>query len=161
LDGGENLYLYAPEPTGWIDPVGLAKKRISPCVCEDVEKKGKATVYWHDNRGPGNVFGHYSVKTNASGKTLHTHQLGAPGTKTMISSNLSGVPSPKKSFTFDLPNAFKAQEFQRSVLDKLGDDYDTRTRSCVTHVGDVLRAGGVDIPKEPGAQFKFLRKKGL
>jgi uncharacterized protein RhaS with RHS repeats len=25
LDGGENLYLYAPEPTGWVDPLGLAR----------------------------------------------------------------------------------------------------------------------------------------
>ena len=29
LQGGENLYLYTPNPTGWLDPLGLAKSSTS------------------------------------------------------------------------------------------------------------------------------------
>jgi hypothetical protein len=95
-------------------------------------------VHWHDNRGPENAYGHYSIETNVGGKTVHRHQLGAPGTPTMISTDFSGVVPPTKSQVFELPNAATAQEFQKSNLDKLGGPYDTKTRSCVTHVGDVL-----------------------
>jgi hypothetical protein len=79
----------------------------------------------------------------------------------MVSNNLSGVVGASKSQVFELPNAANAQKFQEAALNKEGGPYDTKTRSCVTHVGDVLRAGGVNVPPEPGAQFKFLKKKGL
>lgn len=96
---------------------------------------------------------------------LKTHQLGAPGTDTMISNDLTML-DPKtdplaKSGTVDLPDAKSAQNFQKENLNKIGPAYDTKHRSCVTHVGDVLRAGGVNVPKEPGAQFKFLKRLGL
>lgn len=29
LAGGDNLYAYAPNPTGWVDPLGLARKKKS------------------------------------------------------------------------------------------------------------------------------------
>lgn len=138
---------------GWTDPLGL--------VCESSSKEGTATVHWHDNRGPGNAFGHYSVEVNHAGKNIHTHQLGAPGTDTMISTDLSSVIQPTKSKTFDLPDAKAAQEFQLKDLNKIGPPYDTKTRSCVTHVGEVLRAGGLDVPTNPGGQFKYLKKAGL
>lgn len=150
LAAGDNVYAYAPNVWGWMDPLGL---------CED--SAGTATVHWHDNRGPDNAFGHYSVETNVGGNTIHTHQLGAPGTDTMISTDLSDVVSPTKSETFYLPKAKAAQEFQLKNIDKLGSPYDTKTRSCVTHVGDVLREGGLDVPTNPGGQFKYLKKAGL
>ena len=145
--GGLNFHQYTPNPIEWIDPLGLAA--------------GKACIHWHDNRGPGNAFGHYSVEVEADGKKLHTHQLGAPGTETMISDDLSGVVAPTKSRVVDLPDATAAQDFQKKNLNQIGGAYDTKTRSCVTHVGDVLRAGGVTMPTEPGAQFKHLKKLGL
>jgi RHS repeat-associated protein len=151
LAAGENVYAYAPNVWGWADPLGL-------CV---EESSGTATVHWHDNRGPDTAFGHYSVETDVGGKTIHTHQLGAPGTDTMISTDLNGVVSSTKSHTFDLPNAKAAQEFQLKNLDKIGPSYDTKTRSCVTHVGEVLREGGLDVPTNPGGQFKYLKKAGL
>ena len=153
LLGGTNNYEYAPNPTGWVDPLGLSSK--------DCGTQGTATVYWHDNRSPSNVFGHYTIETNVNGQTIHTHQLGAPGTETMITDDLGSLVPPSKSATFDLPDGVNAQDFQKSKIDILGEPYDTKTRSCVTHVGDVLRAGGVDVPTQPGAQLKYLKKCGL
>lgn len=79
----------------------------------------------------------------------------------MISRDLSGVVEPTKSKSFDLPYAKAAQKFQLNKIDRIGPPYDTKTRSCVTHVGDVLRAGGLDVPVSPGAQLKYLKKSGL
>jgi RHS repeat-associated protein len=42
LLGGINLYQYAPNPLGWIDPWGWAKKKNSNCV--DYTNKPKAKV---------------------------------------------------------------------------------------------------------------------
>jgi uncharacterized protein RhaS with RHS repeats len=40
LRGGSNLFAYAPNPLGWVDPFGLANKQNKPeCPCPD--KKGK------------------------------------------------------------------------------------------------------------------------
>ena len=148
LAGGNNVYQYAPNPIGWIDPLGLCKD-CPPCG-------GTATVHWLDNRGPGNAFGHYTVAVELAGAVLHTEQLGMPGTKTTIATNGSGTT--QTSAQIQLPDAKAAQDLQKSKLDKLGPDYDTKHRSCITHVGDVLRAGGVPVPTEPGGQFKFIKK---
>lgn len=57
LAAGENIYAYAPNVWGWVDPLGLA--------CEDASKKGTATVHWHDNRGldlvSSQFFLHYHI----------------------------------------------------------------------------------------------------
>ncbi|WP_321882646.1 RHS repeat-associated core domain-containing protein [Paraburkholderia bannensis] len=152
LAGGVNAYRYAPNPVQWVDPLGLT------CT-------GTATINWYDNRSPDNAYGHYSIATQNGNNILETHQLGAPGTDTMISDDLTMLhPSTDplvKSKTIELPDAKAAQNFQKENLNRVGPAYDTKHRSCVTHVGDVLRAGGVNVPAEPVAQFKFLKRLGL
>ncbi|WP_339921762.1 RHS repeat-associated core domain-containing protein [Photorhabdus caribbeanensis] len=150
LEGGANHYAYVENPTSWFDPLGLTPE------------KGIATVLWHDNRGPGNSFGHYSVKIEFGGQTIHTHQFGGLGpngpSQTKISTRgIQNVPVDKIG-VFELPNGKAALDFQKSVLEKVGPLYDTKTRSCVTHVMEVLKAGGMDVPNEAGGQFKFLLK---
>nr|WP_236871758.1 RHS repeat-associated core domain-containing protein [Burkholderia seminalis] len=41
LDGGFNVYQYAPNPTGWIDPLGLSKQ-CPKCLpsCNDYASQG-------------------------------------------------------------------------------------------------------------------------
>jgi len=45
--GGDNFYQYAPNPTGWVDPFGLARKKDGGCDvtknADDVIKQVKAT----------------------------------------------------------------------------------------------------------------------
>ncbi|MEJ8851922.1 RHS repeat-associated core domain-containing protein [Variovorax rhizosphaerae] len=147
LTGGLNLHAYTKNPIGWIDPFGLAA--------------GRATVFWHDNRNEDNVFGHYSIETDVDGRKMTTHQLGAPGTQTVVSTNLRMLPPPAKQTSIELPDATATQKFQRDNVNEFGGTYDTKTRSCVTHVGEVLRAGGVDIPSQPGPQLKYLKKRGV
>ena len=54
LMGGSNVFQYAPNPTGWIDPLGLAKsKNPNNCDCDE-EDPCKAPV----NSKSGTQFGH-------------------------------------------------------------------------------------------------------
>ena len=150
LQGGEQTYRYVPNPCGYVDPLGLT---TCPLVTN-----GIATVIWHDNRGAANSFGHYSIEVKFGDEILHTHQLGVPGSTTRVSTNMLDRLPVSKTAVFDLPDAKAAIEFQKSVLDKIGPLYDVKTQSCVTHVMDVLRAGGLDVPESAGAQLKFLLK---
>ena len=34
LMGGDNVFAYAPNPTGWIDPLGLLSESVRNCVCD-------------------------------------------------------------------------------------------------------------------------------
>jgi hypothetical protein len=34
--------------------------------------------------------------------------------------------------------------------------YDRKDNSCVTHVAEVLKAGGVDMPREPKNRFRKI-----
>ncbi|ELY2798531.1 hypothetical protein SNN58_003255 [Cronobacter dublinensis] len=62
---------------------------------------------------------------------------------------------------FDIPDApaEKAIEFQKSQLGKNPGPYDIRTRSCLTHVMEVLAAGDVDVPDSAMRQYGFIQKK--
>ncbi|ELY4003685.1 hypothetical protein ACI0ZQ_004284 [Cronobacter dublinensis] len=61
----------------------------------------------------------------------------------------------------DTPDALaeKTIEFQKSQLGKNPGPYDIRTRSCLTHVMEVLAAGDVDVPNSAMCQYGFIQKK--
>lgn len=55
-----------------------------------------------------------------------------------------------------IPNAAKALQHQRSLKDLLGPTYNAHTNSCVTHILNVLSAGGLECPSTSLSQAKFL-----
>lgn len=164
LSGGLNLYQYAPNALGWVDPWGLSQRKCSNTNTSSMKggiksehQSGSAVIHWHDNRSPDNRFGHYSVEVKINGMSLHTHQAGAPGESTMITTRgFDRLPPAAKSAEVELPKADEAVKYLGGVLDKNGPLYDLKTQSCVTHVCDVLRRGGIDVPNEPGAQMKYI-----
>ena len=56
-----------------------------------------------------------------------------------------------------LPNAKSAQAYQQGVLGANGGPYNAATNSCVTHVANVLNAGGLDLPTATRAAIVALR----
>ena len=46
LDGGSNVFQYAPNPTGWVDPFGLAKKKKKDCCDEEDKECGSEQNPW-------------------------------------------------------------------------------------------------------------------
>jgi len=144
LAGGLNLHGYAPNPAQWIDPIGLC-----PCPCP-----GTATVH-HYEGDRENPFGHYSIQTSGDARPLHTHQVVFDnGERTAISSNNGAEGS--SMGTVALPNSAGAQTYQRKMMGHYTGKYDRKSNSCVTHVAEVLRQGGIDIPRDAKGEFKAV-----
>ncbi|WP_249363924.1 RHS repeat-associated core domain-containing protein, partial [Pseudoalteromonas sp. S1649] len=151
LVGGINHYQYAPNPVNWVDPFGLS--------C----KEGAATVL---KIGHGSDM-HFAIQVKTKFDTTKTHQHGgteADGTRTNTliigydEEDFAGK-SIEKS-TIKLPNAIAASDLQRQLLregdmaldradwnpDNLDTPlYDPVNQSCLTHVFDVLKAGGLRV----------------
>ncbi len=67
LTGGENLFAYAPNPVGWVDPLGLSKKNKkdkNKNKCDDCEPCGSASRPWkmvyNENDGKHKEKGYWS-----------------------------------------------------------------------------------------------------
>ncbi len=60
-----------------------------------------------------------------------------------------------------VPNANSAIAYQQSKIGANLGKYDEKTDSCVDHVANALRAGGVDVPQGPLSQMKFMKKLGF
>lgn len=150
LLGGMNVYQYAPNPIVYVDPLGLAR--------------GKCIVSWYDQIG--GPTGHYTVKTVAGTGSIHSEQH-TTGDETWIAKvDPTKSMEPANTATFDMPDVDAAQKFQRAKIregDNGGNDgpYDVATNSCMTHVTDVLNAGGVEAPSTGHRAWGFLTKAGL
>jgi hypothetical protein len=104
---------------------------------------------------------HFSVEVESEDSVLNTHQVvsGPNGSSTEIVTVDDADPGTLvRSKTVEFPtadNAIARQEALRAQGD-LG-QYDAITNSCVSHVCDVLEAGGLTVPSPNGsAQLKFL-----
>jgi hypothetical protein len=63
-----------------------------------------------------------------------------------------------KAAEVPLADARAAMEYQKSVLGTATGRYDAYANSCVTHCGDVLRAGGLtDIPNTTNSIRRYLQ----
>ncbi|MER7759226.1 polymorphic toxin-type HINT domain-containing protein [Streptomyces sp. NPDC097619] len=119
---------------------------------------GIAVVHGHQGEGT-NV--HFTVEVmDSAGDITHSELVPNVGkTKTAIREYRGRAGT--MSFTFRLPNAKAARDFQKDVIGTQGAKYDFVTNSCMTHVCDVLRAGGVtDLPNS-GTRTVVWAKQGL
>jgi len=108
---------------------------------------GTATIYRYGTQ-------HASVAVRHGDTLLHTHQVVIGNGTTIARTSSAGATG---SIQVALPNARAAMEFQRSVLGTPTGVYNLSTNSCVTHCGDVLRAGGLDVPSTTRAIINWLR----
>ncbi|SAK54672.1 RHS protein [Caballeronia temeraria] len=65
LAGGLNLYAYAPNPFGWIDPLGLTEEGVF--------------IHYTDQAGLNNILKTGAINPNSSGKVYLTDILMTPG----------------------------------------------------------------------------------
>jgi RHS repeat-associated protein len=148
LLGGVNGYQYAPNPVGWVDPFGL--------TC----KEGYAYIYHYE--GPTSP--HFAIVTEFDGNKFGTEQLGSAGETTLdMEFNPPDATLPLQAvYKVKLADAEAAQKYQKGLvdqgyaaLDRANYDpnkldtpmYCVETQSCLTHVFDVLNAGGKPAPK--------------
>ena len=81
LLGGNNLYAYTPNSTGWVDPLGLAPKR--PIDCKKgamifAEKKAQieALIAEHDYKDSGHRNANPKIPGGVSGAIVYTAETG-------------------------------------------------------------------------------------
>jgi hypothetical protein len=128
---------------GWIDPLGLN--------CAVIKKSFP---------NPSNRFGHFSIEVSNGAKKLHTEQV---ITDSKLNTTIAEVfdETPVKEVTVHMPNPEAAMAYQRSVLNASTGKYDVASNSCVDHVCNVLRSGGVDVPTGAKAQYSYLKGLGF
>ncbi|MGG1949381.1 RHS repeat-associated core domain-containing protein [Trinickia sp. NRRL B-1857] len=151
LAGGLNLYRYGPNPVQWTDALGLSSGR---CPGKAIVRQSRSEY------GP-----HFDVEvvSNAGGRTMRTHQLITDDNNNTIITGRELAPEStvENTVLVDLPDAEAAKQAQAQRLGHDGGVYDKNTNSCVTHVGDILRAGGApDVPNTTRETIKWLIKNG-
>ncbi|MEZ4827688.1 MAG: hypothetical protein R3C61_15610 [Bacteroidia bacterium] len=123
-------------------------------VTEDIS--GIATIYKYKPT-PGNRFGHYAVETEFKGNKVMTDQVitSEDLSTTTIRKRDPGVYLNKTEIRID--DAKRAQTYQWDMVDKELGPYDPMCNSWIDHVCNVLREGGVSVPKGGVSQLKYLK----
>jgi hypothetical protein len=113
--------------------------------------RGTATIFEHGGS-------HASVMVRLGEETLHTEQIVLNGNLTTIDVVTDAAPV-LRSIEVPLPDAEAALGYQRGVLNTPTGLYNRSLNSCVTHCGDVLRAGGVEgVPERTLDIIRWLKR---
>ncbi|MEO5728566.1 MAG: RHS repeat-associated core domain-containing protein [Byssovorax sp.] len=117
---------------------------------ENVAAGGTATIFQHEGS-------HASILVEYGEAALHTEQLVLENRATTIEI-VQDAAQVLKEVRVQLPDAAAAMNFQQSVLGTDTGVYNRSLNSCVTHVGDVLRAAGVKgVPERTLDIVKWLK----
>lgn len=92
---------------------------------------------------------HATIEVEHQGVVIHSEQIGIPGTDAEGAFFGREVSENSFAIRIPLPNAKRAQAYQRGTEGHNFGPYDFDTRSCVTYCADVLRAGGVGPDELP------------
>ena len=113
-----------------------------------VVESGTATIYQQGR--------HAIIEVRVGDQLLRTHLVRLESGLTTIREAES--PGPGRSVSIELPNPQAAMEYQQSMINKPTGRYNPDCNSCLTHLGDVLRAGGVNnVPNTSRSINRWLR----
>ena len=99
-----------------------------------------------------------SILVEHGEEALHTEQIILEGNLTTIA-EVEGAAPVLQAVQVSLPNAASALERQTNMIDTATGLYDRWSNSCVTHVGDVIRAGGVEVPQRTLDILRWLKNR--
>ncbi|WP_370695118.1 RHS repeat-associated core domain-containing protein [Pseudomonas sp. FP1762] len=151
LAGGLNQYQYVPNPTGWVDPLGLTSNCPPPnkTRCEvpgasdrvkvdegepdaPAPKKKQEYLYRGDSRDPSDVFVN-GFKSKGDSEDLFLHSIDSD--------------FPPSGFISTSPSRDVGKEFATSFFTKTGFLYTLK------------RVNGYDLKQELGNRYKFSREQ--
>jgi RHS repeat-associated protein len=114
------------------------------------QTQGVATVFSHAGS-------HVSILVEHGEEALHTEQVVMEGRLTTIA-EVQDAAEVLQSVKIPLPDASAAMEYQEGVIETATGLYNRSSNSCVTHVGDVLREGGVEgVPERTIDIIRWLK----
>ena len=151
LAGGPNNHSYAPNPIHWIDPLGLS--------C----KEGYAIVRQFEN---GYREGHLTIEIIQGDIAYHTDQVIRDETNSSTTIRRSNRAfrgrDPVAVSSIPIPDAEAARNLQKSLINEELGPYDVVENSCVSHVCDILEAGGhPKIRRHQLSYARFYKQNGL
>ena len=112
--------------------------------------KGTATISQYPVN-PATGLPHFSIEVNAGGQSLATEYTGS-----IVQINQSV--NPILTRTVQLPNGGAAIDYMNSMIGTNPGPYNTFSNSCLSYCGNVLNAGGLDVPlNSTSGTAKFLR----
>ena len=159
LMGGVNLYQYAPNPVGWIDPFGLSSKSFG-CDCDG---DGKDDIFFRtmskdhyeqlkkDNKLRGT--GETSITQNEEFSKDYEGYLTKITTKSGTKDKLAdiGISDGSKKIKQDFPNMTTEAEWKAN---NPGQKWGTETARFKDEKGDLT----IQLGKEDGKALIFLMK---
>ncbi|MGY3792179.1 DUF6443 domain-containing protein [Aquimarina sp. 433] len=125
-------------------------------LAKNVNEAGTATVFQYEAT-PDNPFGHYAIETNFNGNSVMTDQVITSADLSTTTIRTRTAENPTNTAEIQLPNAKAAQDYQNGQVGKQLGVYDKKCNSCVNHVGNVLRNGGVNISNSPLREYGFIK----
>jgi RHS repeat-associated protein len=117
----------------------------------EAAEAGTATIFQYGKS-------HVSIMVKQGENVMHTEQVITNSTSKATTIMEATGEEATNVFELALPNASKAMQYQRSVIGEPLGPYDFATNSCVTHCGDVLRAGGLEVPKTTMGMLRWMRE---
>jgi RHS repeat-associated protein len=118
--------------------------------------QGTATISQYEtDLGP-----HFSVDVDIGNESLATEQLRDPNDdSTTIAVNTSS--NPVQTWTVGLPDAQAALDYSSDLIGTDTGPYDQMYNSCLSYCGNVLNAGGLNVPTNSSlGTYRFLRSLG-
>jgi hypothetical protein len=97
---------------------------------------------------------------DGGGDITHSELVPHSGHSRTVVREYHGPPA-TTTLSFRLPNAAAARALQAARIGTEQGRYDFLTNSCLTHVCDVLRAGGVTDLPDTGTRMVHWAKTGL
>ena len=149
--GGVNNYRYVPNPIENIDPFGLK--------C----KEGQAVIRQFENSYQE---GHFTIEILEDDFGYHTDQVITAedwsSTSIRRSSKAFSGKTPITEVIIPIKDPAAARSLQKDLVNTELGPYDPITNSCLSHVFDVLEAGGEPIQnRHPLTYGKFFKKHGF
>lgn len=151
LLGGINHYQYAPNHINWIDPLGL--------TC----KEGHAIVRQFAN---GYQEGHFTIEIVQGDLGYATHQVITAPKRAKTTIARAGSYNDQHVVVHEaiipLTDTQAARDYQKSLVNAELGAYDPVNNSCLSHVLDVLEAGGGKTYSRTELGYgRFFRKHGF
>jgi hypothetical protein len=152
LDG--LLYLYKGDR--FTAGISFAAAGLGMGASAGVAKKGMAMISeYATRRGP-----HYSIEVTVGGRSLPTEQIitsSVNDTSIALNTSTGAV----RTWSVELPNGQAALDYSNSLLGANTGIYDRLTNSCLSYCGNVLNAGGLNVPINSSlGTYRFLNSLG-
>lgn len=117
-------------------------------------------LHYYSPESLGQDLPHFSVETIGEDGSLNTHQvITDENTMSTTMFPVEDLPAPTATIEVPLSDLGAAQQLQNSRIGADLGTYNIRNNSCLTNAGDILRAGGCNVPASNAAFRAWVKQQ--